>query len=153
MPIVLNVRRGKDFPEVSSSGAAKGPVRTPLEWFISSLHAVRQIIGSPAQAFVISDGTETDLAPLLRQKNVTFVKSESPMVDLLILAKAKLLIGSGGSSFSAWGSFLGQMPTITYPGQSLQWFKLKDDNEQYVGEFDNERVSEPFKNQLRKNFK
>ena len=47
-----------------------------------------------------------------------------------------MLLGSGGSSFSAWASFLSRAVTITHTGQSLQWFKLDGSGDQCVTEFD-----------------
>jgi hypothetical protein len=53
-----------------------------------------------------------------------------------LLARSQVLIGSGGSSFSAWASFLGEMPTVSHPGQSLLWFKARLRKGQFVGELD-----------------
>jgi hypothetical protein len=47
-----------------------------------------------------------------------------------------VLIGSGGSSFSAWASFLSRAATISHTGQSLQWFKLDGSGDQSVTELD-----------------
>ncbi|MGH9807358.1 MAG: hypothetical protein ACRD9W_08860, partial [Terriglobia bacterium] len=139
IPIALNVRRGKDFEDASDESEfySRGPLRTPLSWFIRTLQEIRSRLGVPrAPAYVVSDGTEQDLEPLLRINDVHLVESRSAISDLLILAKARLLIGSGGSSFSAWASFLGQMPTVSHPGQSLNWFKVSGDSSaHYVGEY------------------
>jgi hypothetical protein len=66
-----------------------------------------------------------------------------------VLSKAKILIASGGSSFSAWASFLGQMPTISHPGQSLSWFKINNRNGYYVGEFNPTSPPQPFLEQIK----
>jgi len=113
---------------------------------------VRDIAGYSARAVVVSDGTEQDLAPLLELENVEFLRPGCAITDLLILARAKVLIASGGSSFSAWASFLGNMPTISYPGQSLEWFKLKSDDNHFVGEFNYNSPSEVFGEQVREIF-
>ena len=136
--IGINVRRAKDFSDRQGGGSAipAGPVRTPLSWFVESLKVVRKIIGFPVRAYVVSDGTEKDLAPLLNLENITFIRPGCAISDLLALAKTKMLIASGGSSFSAWAGYLGQMPVISYPGHSLKWFKLKNTKGFFVGEFD-----------------
>lgn len=110
--IGIHVRRG-DFaePESDKDFYTKGLLKTPLLWFIKSLWVIREILGFSAKAFVVSDGMEKELEGLLNLENVIFVRSGSAISDLLVLSKAKILIGSGGSSFSAWASFLGQMPT------------------------------------------
>lgn len=137
VPIGINVRRGKDFRDAKSEGDyfTKGAIRTPLAWYIESLRAVREIAGFPTRAVVVSDGTEEDLKELLSEENVTFLRPGCAISDLLVLAKSRVFIAAGGSSFSAWASFLGQMPTLAHPGQSLTWFKLASNETQYVGEF------------------
>lgn len=136
--IGLNVRRGKDFVDAqqASDFRTKGALRTPLTWFVAALKRVREICGYPARAFVVSDGRREELAPLLNLPDVELVESDSAISDLLILSKSRVLIGSGGSSFSAWASFLSAAPTISHIGQSLQWFKVDPTGEQGVGEFD-----------------
>jgi hypothetical protein len=103
---------------------------------VAALKAVREVVGFNAPALVVSDGTPGDLRQLLAIDGVSLVRPGCAISDLLTLAKARVLIGSGGSSFSAWASFLGGMPTISHPGQSLNWFRLAVDKGAYVGEFD-----------------
>jgi hypothetical protein len=134
--IALHLRHG-DFaiPSCPEDLVTKGGIRTPISWFIRSLKLIRDAIGFPAEAVIFSDGTDRDLAELLDCDNVRLVRTGSAISDLLALGRAKVLIGSGGSSFSAWASYLGQMPTITHPGQPLSWFKLSDERG-ILGEFD-----------------
>lgn len=136
-PIGIHVRRG-DFstPESETELHTSGAVRTPLSWFIDSLRWLRKQMRETVGAFVVSDGTSGELEPLLAEPNVVRINSGSAVGDLLQLAKARVLIASGGSTFSAWACFLGHMPTISHPGQSLQWFKLGNERGVYVGEFD-----------------
>lgn len=145
VPIGIHVRRG-DFrtPYSDKEFFTSGGLRVPLSWFVESLKLVRNYAGAPVKAFVFSDGDEAELSELLAMENVTHVATGSAIGDLLILLKAKGLIASGGSSFSAWGSFLGQMPTISHPGQSLSWFKLKNKHGYYVGEFDPSAPAQAF---------
>jgi len=134
-PIGIHVRRG-DFVEATTEAdfILRGGLRTPMAWFITSLRLIRQICGYPVPAFVVSDATESALNDLLAEGAVQRVDTGSAIGDLLVLSKARLLIASGGSSFSAWATFLGQMPTVAYPGQSLAWFKIASTRGQYIGE-------------------
>jgi Glycosyl transferase family 11 len=136
IPIGIHVRRG-DFAKPKSIDDLynRGAIQTPISWFIDSLTVIRDCVG-PVEAFVVSDGNDEELMPLLAVKGVVRIETASAISDLLALSKAKILIASGGSSFSAWASFLGQMPTISHPGQSLTWFKLINRRGYYVGEFD-----------------
>jgi hypothetical protein len=138
VPIALNVRRGKDF----------GAYRTPLSWFIETLKLVRELVGSPVHAFVVSDSTEQDLFELLRLENMTFIRPGCAISDLLILSEAKILVASGGSTFSAWASFLGQMPTVTHPQYSSNYLLERQKN--YLGALDPSCPSKAFITQTQK---
>jgi Glycosyl transferase family 11 len=139
----IHIRRG-DFVEARSENdfILRGGIRTPIDWFVQSIVAVRTMLGYPVPALVVSDAPNSALADLLRQEAVTRADTGSAIGDLLVLSKAQLLIASGGSSFSAWAAFLGQMPTVSYPGQSLTWFKIVPVLGQYLGEWSH-RTSTP----------
>jgi hypothetical protein len=144
VPIGIHVRRG-DFAEASSEEdfILRGGIRTPLHWFVHGLTAIRRGCGFAVPAVVVSDAPDAALADLLQLESVTRADTGSAIGDLLVLSKAKLLIASGGSSFSAWAAFLGQMPTVAYPGQSLAWFKIEPILGQYLGEWDHRRPTPP----------
>jgi hypothetical protein len=150
-PIALNIRRAKDFPDpqLPRDYRASGPIRTPLWWFADTLRYVRSVLGYSAPAIVVSEGARDDLAPILSVENVSLLRPGCPISDLLVLSKARVLIASGGSSFSAWASYFGQVPTVTFPGQSLTWFKLQHANGAWVGEFDPAAPDATFEDQLR----
>lgn len=143
--IGINVRRGKDFLDApkGKNFFAQGSVRTPLAFYVAALRRVRLVAGREVKALVVSDGNEADLQPLLRESSVELVRSRAAINDLLILARSRVLIGAGGSSFSAWASFLSGAPTVTNPGQSCKWFKLGMEGDQYVGELDLEADPDP----------
>jgi hypothetical protein len=65
---------------------------------------------------VYSDGTAEQLAKLLALPNVTRAAKQESVTDLLCMTKSAALVASG-SGFSLWSSFLGQVPTIYYPGR------------------------------------
>ena len=138
VPIGINVRLGNDFRTARSEEEyyTRGALKTPVEWFVAGLKWLRNTVGYPARAAVVSDGTRADLEPLLNLENVQFIRPGCAISDLLILAKSEVLLASGSSSFSAWASFLGQMPTISHAGQPIGWFGLTNRHGHYVGEFD-----------------
>jgi hypothetical protein len=135
--IGIHVRRG-DFVEASSPHdfVLRGAIRTPLDWFVTALSTIRQMCGRMVPAVVVSDAPDDSLMGLLRLDAVRRVTTGSAIGDLLVLSRARLLIASGGSTFSAWAAFLGQMPTVAYPGQSLTWFQIEPARGQYVGVLD-----------------
>jgi hypothetical protein len=120
--VALHVRRG-DFSATA---------RTPTEWFISALRALRAEAGRDVPALVVSDSDAADLADLLREPAMKLARTGSPLADLLILAGARVLLASG-SSFSAWAAFLGGMPAVTQPQHSLAWFGVRARS--YLGHF------------------
>ncbi|MEJ7676461.1 MAG: hypothetical protein WKG06_00980 [Segetibacter sp.] len=147
--IGINVRMGRDFKSVNSINEFKTNntefLRTPPIWYIDCLRKIREIIGEELPEVIISDGTKMDLQKILEESNVSLPDSKSAISDLLILSKAQILIGSGRSSFSAWASFLGKMPTVTIPGSNLQSFKISTDlSTHYVGEFNPDNPSLDF---------
>jgi hypothetical protein len=135
--VAIHVRRG-DFrrPNPQTDLSRVDNTATPLSWFVASLEAVRARLGASIPAVVTSDGSPDELRPLLGLDNVRQITTGSAIGDLLVLSGAVLLLASG-SSFSAWASYLGRMPTLSHPGQSLdRLFRLKGAARQFIGEFD-----------------
>ena len=132
--IILNIRRGKDFSDAKdkSDYVLKGAIRTPLEWFKLCLLQIREMNGHDVPALIVSDGNALDLEEILTLPNVSLAKTSTAIADLILLSNAKVILGSGGSSFTAWGSFLSKAITLTIPGQSLQWFNISDDLEKHL---------------------
>ena len=133
--IAMHVRRGDFRRATTAEDVAKSDnVTTPIGWFVDTLRCVRAVLGETRLAIVTSDGSDAELAGLLSQENVIRADTGSAISDMLLLSRADVLLASG-SSFSAWASFLGQMPTLTYPGQSLtRLFGLKSQRAN-LGEF------------------
>src|ERR1051325_6727244 len=122
VPVGIHVRMG-DFVEPGSD--PNNPhVRVPRSWYVESLRAIRRAADYPVRAIVVSDGREHELSELLSEENVSFLRTGSAISDLLLLSRSDILIGSAGSSFSAWAAFLGQMPSIAHPSRGFGWFNL-----------------------------
>ncbi len=129
VPIAIHVRLGD----------MQGRFRKPIEWYVRCLRFVRSISENNARAYVVSDGNRADLARLLEEPETDLVRTGSAISDLLFLTRGKVLIVSGCSSFGAWASFLGQMPTMTHTGNPLSWFNLSNIYGNFIGEFDPDR--------------
>lgn len=125
LPVSIHVRLG-DFKRVQDSTIVqtRDNVALPIDWYIKALQAVRGHIGEAVGAQVFSDGTASELAPLLALPGVERVEYGSAIADMLALSRSRLLIASG-STFSMWASFLHQAPTLWHPGKMLQ--TLHDD--------------------------
>lgn len=101
-------------------GDFKGWRATPIQWYINTLHKLRAEVGHGWPIYIFSDGTDEELMSVIRLPNTTRLSFGSSIADLLALSKAHLLIGSAGSTFSQWASFLGRMPVIWPPGSLTQ---------------------------------
>jgi hypothetical protein len=136
-PIVMHVRRG-DFVKPASMAdlLTTGNVQTPTDWFTAALTAVRRAAGRDVPAFVLSDGRPEELGGLFRLPEVRMGGTGSALGDIWQMSRANLLIGSGGSTFSLWSAYLGQMPAVFPPGQDPSYYKLANASGRYVGVFD-----------------
>lgn len=118
--VALHVRMG-DFRAVPSADALRAGAknaRIPLEWYCDMLTAIRARLGRNVAAVLYSDGADAELAPLLSLPEVRRSPRQPSIGDLLSMSQGSLLISSG-SGFSMWGSFLGTVPRLCYPGQRL----------------------------------
>jgi hypothetical protein len=124
--IGANIRLGRDFRAARSEADffTGGALLTPLDWFHDTILQVRSVLGNSASIIIVSDGTEAALQKILALENTKLVRPGCAASDLLALANVKVLIGSGGSSFSAWASYFSGALTVTIPGQNLTWFQL-----------------------------
>jgi hypothetical protein len=102
---------------------------------------VRDQVGGNVPALVVSDSHARELHALLGEPEVTLARTGAPLADLLILARGRVLLGSG-SSFSAWGAFLGGMPTVTQPGHDLSWFGVRART--FLGHYDPHASNDAF---------
>jgi hypothetical protein len=69
--------------------------------------------------WLFSDGREDELEALTDLPSVKRISFGSSIADMLAMARCRFLIASG-STFSMWGSYLGQVPTLWHPGKMLQ---------------------------------
>lgn len=130
--IAMNVRTGRDF--VKRNPEDGGFRLTELQWFVESLAEVRKRYGD-LFCYILSDGGPKQLRDLMRLPRVRLIRTPSAVADLLIMTKSKVLLGSGDSTFSAWGSFLGGMDTYSSPLTPFERFKISnnDPKAQVVG--------------------
>lgn len=118
--IAIHVRMGDFTPpkNIAVLKAGQTNVRIPISWYCDVLRSLRQRLSRDVPVRLYSDGTPSDLAPLLDMPSVHWVVGNPAISDLLAIASSRLLISSG-SGFSFWGSYLGQVPRICYSGQRL----------------------------------
>lgn len=119
-PIAIHVRRG-DFITRTDSAETVGRHNSllPMTWYVSALEAVLEKADREVPVWLFSDGVDEELEALTSFPNVERVSFGSSIADMLAIARCRFLIASG-STFSMWGTYLGQVPTLWHPGKMLQ---------------------------------
>lgn len=113
--VALHVRLA-DFAKPDSSEGSRRNQSTEISWFVEQARSIAHL--NPDIKFLLcSDGNPSDLSPLTGLPNLIRSTEKSPTSDLLNLARASLILGSG-STFSAWGAFLGDIPMLVEPGKN-----------------------------------
>ena len=105
--------------------------RLPIKWYISLIEKIQKENNLPI--YIFSDAEDFELKEILAYDNCNRAYFGSAISDMLALSTCKVLISSA-STFSMWASFLGQMPTIWFPGQMRQTLLLE--NSKFEGEID-----------------
>ena len=115
--IAVHVRFG-DFSAVDTQVSKNGGTnrKQPIEWYVSAVAALRRHLGEKTHVNVFSDARDKELSSLLALPGVRRVQGNSAIEDILLISSHRVLVASG-STFSMWASFLGQIPTLWFPGQ------------------------------------
>lgn len=126
--IAAHVRRGdkptmqfmEPYPGDDERGIPQHHRTLADQWYINCITSIRAALGSAAPVRLFSDAKDEQLAPLLALPGVSRAPDNPSIVDMFMLSRARVLVTTGTSSFSAWASYLGGMPTIWYPGLCVQ---------------------------------
>jgi len=121
--------RNPDNEDVLRKGAWN--YRLPIQWYKNIISKIREVSDMPI--YIFSDAENTELEEILDIDNCKRAYFGSAISDMIALSRCKVLVSSA-STFSMWASFLGQMPTICFPGQMRQ--KLIINEKLFEGEID-----------------
>jgi hypothetical protein len=145
--VALHIRMG-DFQAPENEQLLRDGAwnyRLPLKWYIAIIDKIR--LKSNLPIYIFSDATDNELRDILSINNCKRAYLGSSISDIIALSRCKVLVASA-STFSMWASFLGQIPTIWFPGQMRQ--NLITDSSVFEGEVDYDDVlPELFVNYLR----
>ena len=103
----------------------------PFKWYKCMIDKIRKESSLPI--YIFSDASNEELREILELEYCQRMDLGSSISDMLALSRARVLIASA-STFSMWASFLGQNPTIWFPGQMRQ--KLITNTLIFEGEID-----------------
>jgi hypothetical protein len=133
--IAIHIRMGDFANPINEKVLRNGAwnYRLPIKWYISLIEKIQKESNLPI--YIFSDAEDSELKEILAYDNCNRAYFGSAISDMLALSTCKVLISSA-STFSMWASFLGQMPTIWFPGQMRQ--KLLLENSKFEGEVDYE---------------
>lgn len=107
------IRTDNDTEVLRNAGALN--YRIPLYWYSNAIDQLRSQLKSDIKVLIFSDGRADELDELLSKKNTELVKGNGALTDMFFLSYSNVVIASG-STFSMWAVFLGQMPSIWFPG-------------------------------------
>jgi hypothetical protein len=115
-PVIgIHVRRGDFGPLAPDHDLSRSLGPTPLSHFQRLIEGAREIAGERLPVTVFSDGRDDELAPLLAMPAVTRAPARPAIVDLLVLARSRVVIPSAWSTFSMWSAFLSDAPVLLHP--------------------------------------
>ena len=131
--IAIHIRMGDFTNPINEKVLRNGDwnYRLPIKWYISLIEKIKKESDLPI--YIFSDAEDCELKEILAYDNCNRAYFGSAISDMLALSACKVLISSA-STFSMWASFLGQMPTIWFPGQMRQTLLLE--NSKFEGEID-----------------
>lgn len=121
--VAIHARRGDMRTLVPPGHEMPGDNVVESEYyFLSVLRGIRREAGRCVPAWVFTDAREGELGDLRREDGVRFAGGRSAVADMLLMSGASLLIASSASSFSAWASYLGAVPTVWHRGRVQRLF-------------------------------
>jgi hypothetical protein len=116
-PLVsVHIRRG-DFRTLKpdENFASVGNVRTPDCYFHKVLTDLRSAAGYQVPITVFSDGTPDELRFIMDLPDVNLSPAPNDVVDLLLLARSRVIICSAASTFSEWAGYLSNAVILRHP--------------------------------------
>ena len=114
--VAVHIRLGDFMPPAPTvqRGVARRNQATPMAWFEAVIRSTAMTL--PDARFVVySDGADEQLGSILSMPRIRRSTWPDPISDLVAMASADLIIGSG-STYSAWASFLGSTPILFASG-------------------------------------
>lgn len=126
--IGVHLRMG-DFRKLAKGEEFRGGhVRTPDQYFIQLIQALRKQTGKQLPVTIFTDGHAHECENIIALGEVAISKGNSDLMDLIQLSKSKLIILSTGSTFSAWAGFLSNSPLIKHPDHLHRPFRPEQIN-------------------------
>ena len=92
------------------------------DWYIRAIGAAKELAGNGLPVRIFTDAQPNELNTIRRAfSSVEIMPQRAALLDMLLLSKSTVLVGTSCSTFSMWASFLG--------GQSNIWHADKPPDE------------------------
>jgi hypothetical protein len=98
-----------------------------MSWFAGVVASLQRALGPDTNVLVFSDGTDRQLRDLLALNGARRLSFGSSIADMVALSLAPVIVGTAGSTFGAWGAFLGKVPSVWPPGGLTKHLWLPED--------------------------
>jgi len=134
--IAVHVRQG-DFRQATNEAEirdGKTNTQIPDKWYASIIGRLHEANPS-LPVHIYSDGNEGSLREILSLPNTKLISGGNALTDMFGLADSLILVASN-STFSQWGSYLGQPHTCWFPGTLRE--RCVDNSQIFEGEIDYE---------------
>lgn len=92
-------------------GDYRPPYLTSIVWYRGIISSMIGKARRPLEVLLFSDGTDEQLKPITEIVGVRRVFFGNALADIVAISRCALLIGSD-STFSGWGAYLGQIPSV-----------------------------------------
>ncbi len=117
--IAVHIRRGDKPPLAPGEEPPRDSMHwaIPTEWYVRCVSQVKSALGNGVPALVFTDADAEQIAPVLNLPGVRLAEPNPAIVDMLLMAEARVLITTASSTFSMWPSFLGRMPSVWFPAR------------------------------------
>ncbi len=90
-------------------------LRTPLQWYTATIDKILKGCNGIKKLYIFSDGTDIEIAPVIKEFEskieIQRFSTGDAMGDIISISRCAAVIGSD-STFSAWGSYLGCVPSV-----------------------------------------
>ncbi|HHM20495.1 MAG TPA: hypothetical protein ENJ20_00600 [Bacteroidetes bacterium] len=130
--IGLHIRLG-DFrePREGESFKETGGIRTPMSYFTEVVNKIRDIAGEEIPATIFTNGKDAGLKEILKLPNIAVAPKNPDIIDLLLLARSRVIVTSARSTFGYWSGFFSEAPIILHPDHLFGSIRSKADGEKY----------------------
>lgn len=128
----LHIRLG-DFrvPKEGEDFKVTGGIRTPMPYFVKMIKSIREMVGENMPATIFTNGKDQELADILSLPNILIAPKNPDIVDLLLLAKSKIIVTSARSTFGYWSGFLSDVPIVIHPDHILGSIRSGEENQRF----------------------